>query len=68
MVSRKDDHIDIRLQTGELEKIRLAAARDYLTPTAWVRRLILKAIDRTVPLLARRADQNGQEAHERTEN
>jgi hypothetical protein len=46
MPPQKDEHLDVRLKPGDLEKIRAHAARDHLAPTTWVRRLVLMEIDR----------------------
>jgi hypothetical protein len=42
--SRKDEHLDVRLQTGELAQIQAAADHVFLKPAQWVRQLVLHEI------------------------
>ena len=41
----KTKQIQIRLTTGEYDRIARVADEEYLTLSAWIRRVLLKAVD-----------------------
>lgn len=60
MPPQKDEHLDVRLKPGDLEKIRAHAARNHLAPTTWVRQLVLMEIDRAEAPTPLSGEQNGR--------